>query len=113
MSLDLKVRRLLFKMGVPVHLKGFEYLVECTKEAVEKGADISFCREYKKIGSTHNAHWKAVERAARYAIAKSTERCPDELVLSVLMGNKKPSISCYVSSVAEYCKIGGEHDKES
>lgn len=113
MSLDLEVRGLLFKMGVPAYLKGFEYLAECTKEVVERGVDVSFCEEYGKIGSTHNSHWKAVEKAMRYAVNKSMERCPDELVFNVLMGNRKPSISYYVSSVAKYCRIGGEHDKES
>lgn len=62
-----KTREILFKIGVPVGTKGFEYIVEAVENLIAN-PDISMTKElYPRIAQKYKTTPSAVEKAIRYA----------------------------------------------
>lgn len=104
-----KIKKILFEMGVPTHVKGYEYLVEGVKLVCQEGK-ISICESlYPKIAekyTTKSVH--SVEKGIKYAIKLSLPNCPTHLKQEVLKNRIKVSNSVYIYLVAEYLKLKEE-----
>lgn len=102
-----EIRELLFKIGVPTHTKGYEYLISAIEKSA-KDSSISKCHElYPEIAQEHGSQPKAVETRMRYAIRETLANCPTEYLYDIFKGRKQLSISRFISCIIEYLKING------
>lgn len=76
MELEIKIAFYLIEDGIPAHLQGFKYLIDCIEMVLEANPMeyISATNIYLDVARKHKTTWKTVERAVRFAISKRTEK---------------------------------------
>ncbi len=107
-SLDEKISNIFITIGIPPHIKGFTYLREGIKMAVEEPSVINRVTKelYPKIGEKFATSASKVERAIRHAIEVAWNRGRTEAISSIFgarvyIGNERPTNSEFIALVAD------------
>ncbi len=107
-SLDEKISNIFTTIGIPPHIKGYVYLREGIKMAVEDNSIINKVTKelYPKIGEKYDTSASKVERAIRHAIEVAWNRGRTDAIGSIFgarayIGNDRPTNSEFIALVAD------------
>lgn len=107
-SIDEKISNIFITIGIPPHIKGFSYLREGIKLAVEDPPIINKVTKelYPKIGEKFSTSASKVERAIRHAIEVAWNRGRTDAIASIFgakvyIGNERPTNSEFIALVAD------------
>ncbi len=107
-SLDEKISNIFITIGIPPHIKGFSYLREGIKLAVEDPSIINKVTKelYPKIGEKFSTTASKVERAIRHAIEVAWNRGRSDAISSIFgarvyIGSERPTNSEFIALVAD------------
>ena len=107
-SLDEKISKIFINVGIPPHIKGYAYLREGVKMAVETPDVINNITKklYPTIGKKYLTSASKVERAIRHAIEVAWNRGRIESLNSILgvrayVGAEKPTNGEFIALVAD------------
>lgn len=107
-SLDEKISNIFITIGIPPHIKGFSYLREGIKMAVEDPSIINKVTKelYPKIGEKFSTTASKVERAIRHAIEVAWNRGRTDEISSIFgarvyIGKERPTNSEFIALVAD------------
>ena len=107
-SLDEKISKIFINIGIPPHIKGYGFLREGVKRAVEDPEIINNITKklYPSIGEKYNTTASKVERAIRHAIEVAWNRGRIESINSILgvrayIGQEKPTNGEFIALVAD------------
>lgn len=107
-SLDEKISNIFITIGIPPHIKGFSYLREGIKMAVEDPGIINRVTKelYPKIAEKFVTTSSKVERAIRHSIEVAWNRGRTEAISSIFgprvyIGNERPTNSEFIALVAD------------
>ena len=113
-SLDEKISKIFISVGIPPHIKGYYYLREGVKMAVESPEIINNITKqlYPKIGEKYDTSASKVERAIRHAIEVAWNRGRIESINSLLglrayVGNDKPTNGEFIALIADKMLLEG------
>ncbi len=113
-SLDEKISKIFITVGIPPHIKGYNYLREGVKLAVNNPDIINNVTRqlYPKIGELFSTSASKVERAIRHAIEVAWNKGRIESLNSILgirayMGNEKPTNSEFIALIADKMLLEG------
>lgn len=107
-SLDEKISKIFINVGIPPHIKGYSFLREGVKMAVEDPAIINSItkRLYPMIGEKYATSASKVERAIRHAIEVAWNRGRIDSINGILgvrayVGAEKPTNGEFIALVAD------------
>lgn len=107
-SIDEKISNIFITIGIPPHIKGFSYLREGIKLAVEDPSIINKVTKelYPKIGAKFETSASKVERAIRHAIEVAWNRGRTDAISSIFgarvyIGSERPTNSEFIALVAD------------
>lgn len=107
-SLDEKISKIFINVGIPPHIKGYSFLREGVKMAVEDPEIINNITKklYPMIGEKYSTSASKVERAIRHAIEVAWNRGRIESINSILgvrayVGAEKPTNGEFIALVAD------------
>lgn len=107
-SLDEKISNIFTTIGIPPHIKGFVYMREGIKMAVENPSIINKVTKelYPQIATKYATTSSKVERAIRHAIEVAWNRGRTDAISSVFgarvyIGNERPTNSEFIALVAD------------
>ncbi len=107
-SLDEKISKIFINVGIPPHIKGYVFLREGVKMAVEDPMIINNITKklYPKIGEKFSTTPSKVERAIRHAIEVAWNRGRIESINNILgvrayIGAEKPTNGEFIALVAD------------
>lgn len=107
-SLDEKISNIFISIGIPPHIKGYQYLREGIKMAIENPPIINNVTKelYPNIGKKFNTTASKVERAIRHAIEVAWNRGRVEAInaifgVRVYIGSERPTNSEFIALVAD------------
>ncbi len=112
-SLEVEVTRIIHQMGVPAHVKGYQYLRDAilmvTKEINLMGAVTK--ELYPMIAEKYNTTASRVERAIRHAIELAWDRGNVELMnryfgYTINIERGKPTNSEFIAMIADKLRMG-------
>ena len=113
-TLDEKISKIFISVGIPPHIKGYSYLREGVKMAVETPEIINNITKklYPKIGEKYQTTASKVERAIRHAIEVAWARGRIETINSMLgirayVGNEKPTNGEFIALIADKMLLEG------
>ena len=117
-KLEVKVTEIIHEVGVPAHIKGYQYLRDAIMMAVEDMNMLNAITKvlYPTIAKNHHTTPSRVERAIRHAIEVAWGRGKmdtiDELFgYTVSVGKGKPTNSEFIALIAD--KIRLEYKKQA
>ena len=103
---------LMLELGIPAHLKGYQYLRTAVSMCVEDMELIGSVTKllYPDLAKTYATTDQKIERAIRNAIEVSWERGNTELFEKLFgysnsAGHGRPTNSEYIASVADYVRL--------
>ncbi len=107
-SLDEKISKIFINVGIPPHIKGYVFLREGVKMAVNDPSVINNITKklYPSIGEKFNTSSSKVERAIRHAIEVAWNRGRIDTINSILgvrayIGAEKPTNGEFIALVAD------------
>lgn len=107
-TLDEQISRIFINVGIPPHIKGYAFLREGVKLAVENPMIINSITKalYPKIGEKYGTSASKVERAIRHAIEVAWNRGRIESINGILgvrayVGAEKPTNGEFIALVAD------------
>jgi two-component system response regulator (stage 0 sporulation protein A) len=107
-SLDEKISNIFISIGIPPHIKGYQYLREGIKMAIEQPSIINNVTKelYPNIGKKFETTASKVERAIRHAIEVAWNRGRVEAInaifgVRVYIGSERPTNSEFIALVAD------------
>ena len=107
-SLDEKISNIFISIGIPPHIKGYSYLREGIKMAIEYPSVINNVTKevYPNIGKKFDTSASKVERAIRHAIEVAWNRGRVEAInaifgVRVYIGSERPTNSEFIALVAD------------
>ncbi len=107
-SLEEKISKIFINVGIPPHIKGYSFLREGVKMAVEEPDIINSITKklYPKIGEKYQTSASKVERAIRHAIEVAWNRGRIDTINSILgvrayVGAEKPTNGEFIALVAD------------
>lgn len=113
-SLDEKIANLFISVGIPAHIKGYQFLREAIKITVEDPEIINSItkRLYPSIAQTFNTTPSKVERAIRHAIEVAWNRGKIENInhifgMKIYSANEKPTNGEFIALVADKMLLEG------
>ncbi|MBQ3235060.1 MAG: sporulation transcription factor Spo0A [Clostridia bacterium] len=113
-SLDEKISKIFIAVGIPPHIKGYYYLREGVKMAVENPEIINNITKqlYPKIGERFNTTASKVERAIRHAIEVACNRGRIDVINSLLgiraySSSDKPTNGEFIALIADKMLLEG------
>ena len=108
MSLEEKISKIFINVGIPPHIKGYSFLREGVKMAVDDPDIINNITKklYPSIGEKYNTTASKVERAIRHAIEVAWNRGRIETINNILgvrayVGAEKPTNGEFIALVAD------------
>lgn len=114
-SLDEKISKIFINVGIPPHIKGYSFLREGVKMAVEDPRIINNITKklYPMIGEKYQTSASKVERAIRHAIEVAWNRGRIESINGILgvrayVGKEKPTNGEFIALVADKMLLDGE-----
>ena len=112
-NLDVEVTRVIQQMGVPAHVKGYQYLRDAIIFVIEEMNLLGAVTKelYPLIAKKHDSTSSRVERAIRHAIELAWDRGNMEMMskffgYTVNMERGKPTNSEFIAMVADRLRIG-------
>lgn len=112
-NLDIEVTRVIQQMGVPAHVKGYQYLRDAIILVVEEMNLLGAVTKelYPLIADKYDTTASRVERAIRHAIELAWDRGNVEMMnkffgYTVNMERGKPTNSEFIAMVADRLRIG-------
>lgn len=95
------------KMGIPVSLKGYRYLITAiVTAALSTEADFPCAAEiYQRIADIHKVHTANAERAIMHSIEVAHERCPDAISDFFSYPVTKPNNNEFICYVADTIRL--------
>lgn len=112
MALEVRVTEVIHQVGVPAHIKGYQYLREAIMMAVEDMDAVSAITKvlYPSIAKKYKTTSSRVERAIRHAIEVAWDRGDIETLQSyfgyTVSGVKgKPTNSEFISMIADRLRL--------
>ena len=113
-TLDEKISKIFISVGIPPHIKGYYYLREGVKMAVENPEIINNITKqlYPKIGEKFSTTSSKVERAIRHAIEVACNRGRIDTINSLLgiraySSNDKPTNGEFIALIADKMLLEG------
>lgn len=113
-SLDEKISNIFISIGIPPHIKGYQYLREGIKMAIETPSIINNVTKelYPNIGTKFGTTASKVERAIRHAIEVAWNRGRVEAInaifgVRVYIGSERPTNSEFIALVADKLILEG------
>ncbi len=113
-TLDEKISKIFISVGIPPHIKGYYYLREGVKMAIETPEIINNITKklYPKIGEKYKTTASKVERVIRHAIEVAWNRGRIETINSMLgirayVGNEKPTNGEFIALIADKMLLEG------
>ena len=113
-SLDEKISNIFISIGIPPHIKGYAYLREGIKMAVENPSIINNITKqlYPKIAEKFDTTSSKVERAIRHSIEVAWNRQRIDAInavfgVRVYIGTEKPTNSEFIALVADKLILEG------
>lgn len=113
-GLDEKITNIFITVGIPAHIKGYQFLREAIKMAIESPEIINSItkRLYPSIASKFETSASKVERAIRHAIEVAWNRGKIENInnlfgIRVYGNNEKPTNGEFIALVADKMLIEG------
>ncbi|MBE5744128.1 MAG: sporulation transcription factor Spo0A [Clostridiales bacterium] len=113
-TLDEKISKIFISVGIPPHIKGYYYLREGVKMAIETPEIINNITKqlYPKIGEKYKTTASKVERAIRHAIEVAFNRGRIETINSILgirayVGKEKPTNGEFIALIADKMLLEG------
>ncbi len=113
-SIDEKISKIFISVGIPPHIKGYCYLREGVKMAIETPEIINNITKqlYPRIGDKYKTTASKVERAIRHAIEVAWNRGRIETINSMLgirayVGNEKPTNGEFIALIADKMLLEG------
>ena len=111
-NLELRVTEIIHQIGVPAHIKGYQYLRDAILMAIEDEEIINAVtkRLYPSVAKKHNTTSSRVERAIRHAIEVAWDR-GDVYVLNsyfgytIHNGRGKPTNSEFIAMIADKFRL--------
>jgi len=107
-SIEERVSNIFISIGIPPHIKGYRYLREGIRMAVEDPRVINNVTKvlYPKIGEKYDTSASKVERAIRHAIEVAWNRGRIDAINSIFgarvyLGTEKPTNSEFIALVAD------------
>ncbi|HIU61732.1 MAG TPA: sporulation transcription factor Spo0A [Candidatus Coproplasma excrementigallinarum] len=107
-SVDEKISNIFISIGIPPHIKGYAYLREGIKMAIENPAVINNVTKelYPNIGKKFDTTASKVERAIRHAIEVAWNRGRVDAInaifgVRVYIGSERPTNSEFIALVAD------------
>ncbi len=107
-SLDEKISNIFISIGIPPHIKGYQYLREGIKMAIENPSIINNVTKelYPSIGERFETSASKVERAIRHAIEVAWNRGRVDAInaifgVRVYIGSERPTNSEFIALVAD------------
>lgn len=107
-TLEERISNIFISIGIPPHIKGYSYLREGIKMAVEQPDVINNVTKvlYPKIGEKYNTTASKVERAIRHAIEVAWNRGRIDVINAIFgarvyIGSEKPTNSEFIALVAD------------
>lgn len=107
-SLDEKISNIFISIGIPPHIKGYQYLREGIKMTVENPSAINCVTTelYPGIAEKFDTSASKVERAIRHAIEVAWNRGRTEAINSIFgarvyIGSERPTNSEFIALVAD------------
>lgn len=107
-SIDEKISNIFITIGIPPHIKGFSYLREGIKLAVENPSIINKVTKelYPEIAEKFSTTASKVERAIRHAIEVAWNRGRTDAISSIFgarvyIGQERPTNSEFIALVAD------------
>jgi two-component system response regulator (stage 0 sporulation protein A) len=107
-SLDEKISNIFISIGIPPHIKGYQYLREGIKMAIEQPSIINNVTKelYPNIGAKFDTSASKVERAIRHAIEVAWNRGRVDAInaifgVRVYIGSERPTNSEFIALVAD------------
>lgn len=111
-NLEHDVTRLLHEIGIPAHIKGYQYLRDAIEISVEEEEMLISVTKvlYPAIAKRHNTTSSRVERAIRHAIEVAWSRgrldtIHDIFGYTVSNGKGKPTNSEFIALVADKIRL--------
>lgn len=112
-NLDIEVTRVIQQMGVPAHVKGYQYLRDAIILVVEEMNLLGAVTKelYPLIAEKYDTTASRVERAIRHAIELAWDRGNVDMMnrffgYTVNMERGKPTNSEFIAMVADRLRIG-------
>ena len=113
-SLDEKISNIFISIGIPPHIKGYQYLREGIKMTIENPSIINNVTKelYPSIGRKFSTSASKVERAIRHAIEVAWNRGRVEAInaifgVRVYIGSERPTNSEFIALVADKLILEG------
>ncbi len=111
-SLEMQVTEIIHQIGVPAHIKGYQYLRDSILMAIEDGSIINAVtkRLYPAVAKKHDTTSSRVERAIRHAIEVAWDR-GDVDVLNSYFGytihnsRGKPTNSEFIAMISDKFRL--------
>lgn len=107
-SLEEKISKIFINVGIPPHIKGYSYLREGVKMAVDDPDIINSITKklYPQIGEKYSTSASKVERAIRHAIEVAWNRGRIDSINGILgvrayVGSEKPTNGEFIALVAD------------
>lgn len=107
-SLEEKISRIFINVGIPPHIKGYSFLREGVKMAVENPTVINSITKklYPMIGEKYETSASKVERAIRHAIEVAWNRGRIDTINNILgvrayVGAEKPTNGEFIALIAD------------
>jgi two-component system response regulator (stage 0 sporulation protein A) len=107
-TLDEKISNIFISIGIPPHIKGYQYLREGIKMAIETPSIINNITKelYPNIGKKFDTTASKVERAIRHAIEVAWNRGRIDVINSIFgvrvyIGSERPTNSEFIALVAD------------
>ncbi len=114
LSVDEKISKIFISVGIPPHIKGYNYLREGVKMAIQDPAIINSITKklYPGIGEKYDTSASKVERAIRHAIEVAWNRNRIDSINSVFgvrayVGSDKPTNGEFIALVADKMLLEG------
>ncbi len=113
-TLDEKISRIFISVGIPPHIKGYQYLREGVKMAINDPNIINHITKqlYPSISEKYQTTASKVERAIRHAIEVAWARGRIETINTMLgvracVGNAKPTNGEFIALIADKMLLEG------
>jgi two-component system response regulator (stage 0 sporulation protein A) len=114
-NLDVEVTRIIHQMGVPAHIKGYQYLREAIIMVIEEVSLLGAVTKelYPLIARKYMTTASRVERAIRHAIELAWDRGNVEMMnkffgYTINVERGKPTNSEFIAMVADKLRIGSK-----
>ncbi len=109
-----KIEDVLIKMGIPVSIKGFEYIVDAVMLLEEQGSTISITKVlYPEIAKRRNSSSSKIERAIRHALSVARSRRGDYATSKHYIGFANMSNSNSIKQLHMMLKREEEYENQN